>query len=331
MTATIQPSTDLDEIGPAKKKRNRQPMLMSAAAGRSVGAGRYLHLKLLAPILAFEGLFVVWPIIKGCLLALQQENFGTVSWVGLGNFRQLIHDPFFWAAIRTTFEFTGAMVVLWLTLGLGVALMMNWSFKGRGLARALLCIPWALPDIPTVLTFLIMLDPNFGIVNRFLSSVFGINHHILWADQANLAFVMILMMVAWKGFPFFGIVILASLQSIPNEYYEAAMVDGASTFRRFRSITLPVLTPTLTLLTLLAFIASFQQFSLIELSTGGGPGQDTTTLAIDIYSQAFQFFNYNYASAMGVVGLFLAVLCTIIFVVIEKKVIRRRFLQEGMG
>jgi multiple sugar transport system permease protein len=329
LTTITETPIQAPKVGPAKKQR--QPMLMSAAAGRSVGSGRYLHLKLLAPILIFEGLFVVWPIIKGCLLALQQTNYGKTSYVGLANFRQLWHDPFFWAALRTTLEFTLSMVVLWLFLGLAVALMMNWSFKGRGIARALLCIPWAVPDIPVVLTFLIMLDPNFGVVNRLASSVLGVNHHILWTDQANLAFLVIIFMTAWKGFPFFGLVILSSLQSIPDEYYEAAMVDGASVFRRFRSITLPVLMPTLTLLTLLAFIASFQQFSLIQLSTGGGPGQATTTIAIDIYQQAFQFFNYNYAAAMGVIGLFLAVACTIVFVIIERRIIRKRYLQEGMG
>jgi multiple sugar transport system permease protein len=243
----------------------------------------------------------------------------------------MIHDPYFWGSIRVTFEFTFSMVVVWLTLGLAVALLTNWSFKGRTLARGLLAIPWAIPDVPVVVTFAIMLDPNFGIINRIASVLFGVNHHIQWFSAADLAFISITLMIAWKGFPFFGLVILSSLQAIPDDLYEAAMVDGAGVFRRFRKITLPALYPTLSLLALLAFIFSFQQFTLIMLTTGGGPGQSTSTIAIYIYNTAFQYFNYNYAAAMGVAGLILAVIATVLFVVLERRVIRTRYLQEGLA
>ncbi|MGH2389683.1 MAG: carbohydrate ABC transporter permease, partial [Chloroflexota bacterium] len=119
------------------------------------------------------------------------------------------------------------------------------------------------------------------------------------------------------------------LQTIHDDLYEAARVDGAGTIRCFRSITLPALVPTLALLAILAFIFSFQQFSLIYLTTGGGPGTDTSTLAVLIYNQAFQFFNYNYASAIAVIALFLALLGTLLFIVIERTVIRRRYLEEN--
>ena len=198
------------------------------------------------------------------------------------------------------------MAGVWLVLGLAVALLMNWSFAGRGFVRALLAIPWAVPDIPVVLAFLIMMDPNFGILNRFATIIPGVHHHIQWFSAPTLAFIAIIMMVGWKGFPFFALIILSSLQTIPDDLYEAAEVDGAGAIRRFRSITFPALVPTLALLAVLAFIFSFQQFSIIYLSTGGGPGTDTSTLAVTIYLQAFEFFNYNYASAIAVVGLFLA-------------------------
>jgi multiple sugar transport system permease protein len=299
--------------------------------GRQAGLRSNLHLKLLAPILVFEGLFVVYPIIRGVILAFQQTNYGKTSWVGLANFRQMIHDPIFWASVRTTFEFTLAMVVVWLSLGLGVALLTNWAFKGRSLVRGILAIPWAIPDVPTVLTFTIMLDPNFGILNRIASWIPGVHHQIQWLTAPNLAFIAIITMVAWKGFPFYSLVILSSLQAIPDDLYEAAKVDGAGAFQRFRSITFPSIVPTLSLLAVLAFIFSFQQFTLIYLSTGGGPGQDTSTIAILIYNQAFQYFNYNYASAMAAVGLLLAVFGTVLFVVIERRVIRQRYLEGGLS
>jgi multiple sugar transport system permease protein len=284
---------------------------------------------LLVPVAGFEVLFVVYPIIRGVKLSLSRTQFGKTKYVGLANFRQMIHDPIFWSSIRTTFEFTLSMVLVWILLGLGVGLLLNWSFAGRGIARAILAIPWAIPDIPVVLTFTIMLDPNFGIINRFASWIPGVNHHIEWLSAPDLAFISIIMMVAWKGFPFFSLIILSSLQSIPEELYEAAKVDGAGVMARFRAITLPSLYPTLALLSVLAFIFSFQQFSIIYLSTGGGPGTDTSTLAVTIYNQAFQFFNYNYASAVAVAGLILAVIGTIVFIIFERRLARVRSMETG--
>ncbi len=306
--------------GPAEFK---VPGTYRGSAVNTIRRKRNVFPYLLAlPIVVFEGIFVIYPIIRGLLLSGQLTQFGKTSWVGLGNFRQMIHDPVFWQSIKTTFEFVFAMAGVWLVLGLAVALLMNWSFAGRGFVRALLAIPWAVPDIPVVLSFLIMLDPNFGILNRFATIIPGVHHHIQWFSAPTLAFVAIVMMVGWKGFPFFALILLSSLQSIPDDLYEAAEVDGAGAIRRFRSITFPALVPTLALLTVLAFIFSFQQFSIIYLSTGGGPGTDTSTLAVTIYLQAFEFFNYNYASAIAVVGLFLALVGTLLFIFVERRLTR---------
>jgi multiple sugar transport system permease protein len=301
-------------------------------AGRRAGRRRQspFPYALLAPILVFEVVFVVYPIIRGILLSFHQTSFGVTKFVGLAQYRQMWHDPVFWSSVRTTFEFTFAMTAVWITLGLAVAMLMNWSFPGRGFVRAILAIPWAVPDIPVVLTFAIMLDPNFGILNRFAAFIPGVNHHILWLSAPNLAFIAIIIMVGWKGFPFFSLILLSSLQSIPDELYEAARVDGAGPVRRFRSITLPALRPTLGLLGVLGFIFSFQQFSLIYLSTGGGPGTDTSTLAITIYNQAFEFFNYNYASAIAVVGLLIAVAGTVLYIFVQRRVANVRGL-EGVN
>ena len=284
---------------------------------------------LLIPILGFESLFVIYPIVRGMLMAFQTNTFGVTKWSGFYNFNLMLSDPIFWGSVRTTFEFTFTMVVVWLVLGLSLALLMNWSFKGRGIVRAILAIPWAIPDIPVILTFTIMLDPNFGILNRFAAWIPGVHHQIQWLSSPDLAFVAIVLMVAWKGFPFYALIFLSSLQSIPDDLYEAARVDGAGAIRCFRSITFPALVPTIALLAILAFIFSFQQFSLIYLTTGGGPGTDTSTLAVLIYNQAFQFFNYNYASAIAVVALILALFGTLLFIVFERTVVSRRFLVEN--
>ena len=160
----------------------------------------------------------------------------------------MLSDPTFWGSVGVTLKFTFSMVVVWLLLGLSVALLMNWSFKGRGLVRALLDAPWAIPDVPIVVTFSVMLDPNFGVINRFASWIPGVHHQIFWFSDSNLAFIAIVVMVGWKGFPFYALILLSSLQAIPDDLYEAARVDGASTLRSFWSITFPALVPTLALI-----------------------------------------------------------------------------------
>lgn len=284
---------------------------------------------LVTPFLAYESVFVFYPIIRGVILSFQSTNFGQTKWVGFSNFDQMVHDSVFWASVQTTAEFTVSMVAIWLVFGLVMALLMNWTFHGRTVVRAALALPWAMPDVPTVLTFTIMLDPNFGVLNRIAAWIPGVHHHIAWLTSPNLAFISVLGIVGWKGFPFFGLIILSSMQSIPEDFYEAARVDGAGAIRQFRAITLPSIKPTLALLAVLAFIFSFQQFTLIYVATGGGPGTSTQTLALLIYAEAFNYFNYNYAAAIGVIGLFGALVGTLVFITYQRRVTRARL--EDLG
>lgn len=287
-----------------------------------------LAYRLLIPIALFEGLFVLFPIVRGITMAFQFTRGGETYWVGLQNFGTMLGDPTFWGSIRVTFEFALCMVAIWLAFGMILALLMNWSFRGRGLFRALLAIPWAIPDVPIVLTFVIMLDPNVGVINLFASWIPGVhNHHIPWLSSPTLAFVAIVIMAGWKGLPFYALILLASLQSIPHELYEAARVDGASAWGRFRAVTVPGLTPTAALLVILAFIFAIQQFSMIYLTTGGGPGFDTATISVLIYLQAFEFFNYNYAAALAVAGLIMSIAGTSVFVVLDRTVLRRQYFE----
>ncbi|HEX4212461.1 MAG TPA: sugar ABC transporter permease [Candidatus Dormibacteraeota bacterium] len=286
-----------------------------------------LAYRLLIPIALFEGLFVLFPIIRGITMAFQFTRGGITYWVGLANFADMLHDPTFWGSIRVTFEFALCMIVIWLMFGVLLALLMNWSFKGRGLVRALLAIPWAIPDVPIVLTFVIMLDPNVGVINLFASWIPGVHHQIPWLSSPKLAFFAIVIMAGWKGLPFYALILLASLQSIPSELYEAARVDGAKAWGRFRAVTVPGLTPTAALLVILAFIFAIQQFSMIYLTTGGGPGFDTATISVLIYLQAFEFFNYNYAAALAVAGLVMSVAGTTLFVVLDRTVLRRQYFE----
>jgi multiple sugar transport system permease protein len=287
-------------------------------------SGNWLPYLLVVPILGFEGVFVIYPIIKGILTSFKSQQLGATGSFTGSNYSRMFADPVFWQVVRVTLIFTAVVVVLMLVVGLFIAMLLNWSFRGRGFVRGILAIPWALPDIPVVLTFLLMADPNFGILNRMAAWLPGVGHHNAFFTSSHLAFASIVVITVWKGFPFYALITLSALQAVPDELLEAARVDGAGAVRRFRSVVLPSITPTLCLLAVLAFIFSLQQFSLIYLTTGGGPGQDTTTLSIDIYNQAFQFFNYSYASAIAVVGLILSVIGTGLFVYIERRVVRSR-------
>lgn len=291
---------------------------------RSRGARRSVPYLLALPIVAFEGVFILYPIVKGFLSSFTSSRYGERGSYTLSNFDQMGHDHVFWQVLRVTVEFTVATVVVVLAVGLGVALLTNWAFRGRGLVRGVLAMPWAVPDVPTVLTFILMMDPNFGIINRMAAWLPGVGHHNAWLTSPHLAFVAIIVITTWKGFPFYALILLSALQAIPDDLIEAAMMDGAGPLRRFRAVTLPSIQPTLALLSVLAFIFAMQQFSVIYLATGGGPGSRTTTLAVQIYNEAFQFFNYNYASAIAVVGLLLSVVATTLFVVIERRIRRSR-------
>jgi multiple sugar transport system permease protein len=288
-------------------------------------SGGWLPYILVLPILAFEGVFIIYPIIKGILTSFKSQELGASGSFSAGNYTRMVHDPVFWQVLRITLVFTAVVVIGMLIVGLVIALLLNWSFRGRGFVRGVLAIPWALPDIPVVLTFLLMMDPNFGVINRMVSWLPGLGHHYAWLTDPHLAFASIVLITVWKGFPFYALITLSALQSVPDDLIEAAKVDGAGRIRRFRSVVLPGITPTLCLLAVLAFIFSLQQFSLIYLSTGGGPGQSTTTLSVLIYNQAFQFFNYSYASAIAVVGLILSIIGTALFVYIERRVVRSRW------
>lgn len=284
---------------------------------RSLGRRSFPYL-LVLPIVGYEAVFLLWPIVRGLQFSFSTRGAGH----GLGNYRRMLHDPAFWAVMRNTLVYTGLVIAFALLAGLGAALLMNRAFPGRTLSRALLTTPWAFPDVPTAVAFLWMLDPTFGVMNVFARLLPGVNSNPQWLNQQQLAMAMVVTITAWKGFPFYSLVILAALQSVPGELYEAARVDGATAWRRFWHVTLPHIAPTLSLLAVLASIFSLQQFTLIWLTTGGGPVNATETLAINIYQQAFRFFDFNYASALAAAGLVIAALAVFVFIWTERLVER---------
>jgi multiple sugar transport system permease protein len=289
------------------------------APARGLIDGRALPYLLVLPALALESVLILYPIVRGSLFSLEGP-----AGLGLDNYRFMLRDPDFWRMLGHTFVYTLAVDVAILIVALAMALLMNWSFRGRGVVRSILTVPWAIPDVPVAITFVLMLDPTFGVFNRLAHLLPWIGQNQQWLLSPTLAMAAVIIVTVWKGFPFYSLVLLAALQNVSDELYDAAKVDGAGPIGQFFHVTLPGIRDTIALLAVLAFIFSTQQFTLIWLITGGGPVDATTTLAPAIYLQAFRFYNFGYAGAFAVVGFLISALATAAFVVIQRRLAREQ-------
>lgn len=259
----------------------------------------------LAPAAIFILVFQVVPLVQEIFLSFTRTsllNPTHSTWVGLDNFSHIFGDKDFRRTLLTTFIYVIVCVVGAVGSGLAVALLLNKGFRGRGWARALVTIPWAAPGIAVALIATWMLNPDYGIVNRFLDAVgLGVPGGAI-LDSPTYALPAILATTIWQLFPFTSVVLLSALQSVPSDLTEAATVDGAGRWWTFRAVTWQVIKPTIGLLAILMTIWSLRRFELIWLMTKGGPVGATETLVIDLYSQAFDSKQLGSAAAIGMVG-----------------------------
>jgi multiple sugar transport system permease protein len=282
----------------------------------------YLPYLLALPIIIYESVFILIPIIQqvGSSFTSDVIGLGTVKFVGLANYNRLFHDAKFFNSLKVTLLFMLGTVVFAVGAGLLSAIIMNRNFRGRSVARTIITLPWAFPDLPTIIVFYWILNPNFGVINVFVRALLpGLTQNPKWLLDLNLALPLVVAIASWKAFPFYGLVTLAAMQSIPHELYEAAKVDGANPRQSFRYITLPALLPTLMLLGVLACIFAFRQFVLIFLATGGGPGRVTETLVISVYKTAFSAFDFSYGATIGVAGFIVVFAITLLFSYFQRR------------
>ena len=274
------------------------------------------------PIVLYEIALIVYPIIQGVLGSFQQIELAANSpptWVGLKNYQRMFSDPDFWKVMEVTLIFTVLVIVVAIGAGLATALLFNRTFRFRPLARAMLMLPWAFPEVPVVMIFVWILSPQFGVVNLLVRWIPGVTTNPQWLQVPSLAMAWVVLIASWKAFPFYSLVILAALQSVPQEIYEAAKVDGAGPLQLFWSITLPSISTTLELLIVLASIFSFKRFTIIYLMTGGGPSGSTETIVMRIFNTAFRFYDYSYATALGVAGFVVSLVIAIFFIILQTR------------
>jgi len=236
--------------------------------------------------LLFLAALVGYPFFYGILLSLEDRPVAQPgTFVGLKNFIADFHDPIFWRVAANTFIYTIAATLLKMVGGLGLALAMNQQFRLKNLVRALLLLPFIVPTVLSTVAWLWMLDPAFSVVNRILIE-FGVPRPgPSWLGNPVLAMVSIILINTWRGLPFYGITLLAGLQTVPPELYEAATIDGASGWQCFWFVTLPLLKPIILIVTLFSVIFTFADFQLVYVLTHGGPQNAThlfATYAFDI-------------------------------------------------
>ncbi|MBO1269196.1 carbohydrate ABC transporter permease [Arthrobacter cavernae] len=293
--AAARPSTRRDAPGGART---------STGIKRRFNAKTALTLlAFLAPAAIFVGIFTYYPMISGSQMAFRNWNLNDLSdtsWVGFGNFQSLFDAPEFWGIVRNTVIWVVGSLIPQVVIGFAVALFLKRRFRMRGAYQAMIFFPWAVSGFLIGMLFRWMFNAEFGVVNDLLMKAGLIDSPIPWLAEPGFAMTAIIIANIWYGVTFFAIMILAALQSVSDEMYEAAALDGAGKVRTFFNITLPSIATTLALTILLRVIWIFNFPDIIFAMTGGGPADQThiiTTYMIKITQEG----DYGKASALGLI------------------------------
>jgi len=269
--------------------------------GRSYGTEeRRLARLLLTPALAVIALVAAYPIGYAIWLSLTEYSVrvpGKWRFVGFDNYTKAFGTSEFWDSVKNTFIFTGISVSLELAIGLGMALAMHAAFKGRGLLRTVVLVPWAVLTVVSAITWRTLFEPDLGLAPVILDKI-GIAGNVVWLGQEGYAMAVMVLADVWKTAPFMALLLLAGLQVIPDDVYDAAKVDGATTWQRFRRITIPLLMPAILVALIFRTLDALRIFDLPYVLTGGANG--TTTLSLIAHQELTTNRLIGYGSALSV-------------------------------
>ena len=284
---------------------------------KSIMRKEWPGLMLIAPAYLLLGFTILYPTLQALWMSfhriiLTRPALGR-PFIGLENYRDVVTSPHFFHSIRISVIWTGTNLGVQIVLGTLVALLIHQEFRGRSLVRGVSLIPWITPSVVAYLTWKWMYDGQFGIINSILLQLGVIERSIVWLGNMNTAMGAVIFASIWKGTPFVVLMVLASLQSIPEDLYDAAKVDGAGMFDRFRHVTLPQILPTVIIAATLTTIFTFNNFNAIWLLTTGGPLRATEVLTIYVYRQAFHSFNLGTATAAGIIIFIILYMFVMIF------------------
>src|ERR1044071_271672 len=279
----------------------------------SSGSERALPFLLVAPTIIVLVALSIYPLIYAVKVSLQADSGEGVRWT-VQNFARLFKDDFFLSALAHTLVYAIIALTFEFLLGLGLAVLLNRKMRGRSFFRAALLAPMMLPSVVVGVVWRLMLNPNFGAINGTLQG-FGANTESLtWTASPTLAFASVILVDIWQWTPFIFLILLAGLQAIPEEPYEAALIDGSSAWQTFRHVTLPLLKPAILIALLLRTMDLLRVFDQIFILTEGGPGNATETISLYIYRTAFRFGDFGYAAAMSFVLLLLTNIISMLYI-----------------
>lgn len=299
-------------VGVKRKKTNKY--------SRSVGESRFIPYFFVGASTIYLILFTSIPLIRGfwfsftdsLLLAPSEGQF-----VGLANYRRILEDSAFYSSLWTTIVYTFLVVVGSVSLGIIAAIAINEKIPGRAIFRSMLTVPWAVPGVSVVLIYTWIYNYDSGVANQ-VTRALGIGQKG-WLLDPSLGMFAVTFASIWKVFPFIMLVVLAALQSVPEELREASQVDGADRFSAFKTVVIPHLMPTIRVASLLMTIWSIRRFEIIYLLTGGGPSGATNTIVINVYKQAFESSELGRAAALGILGLLLSLTVTVVYFIVDRK------------
>ncbi len=270
----------------------------AAAPRHRFNASTWVAAALLGPVAVVLLAMIVVPSIDLLFMSFTDASPGMeTKWIGLKNYAHILSDPEFRAALLRNVLFVVAVVALEMLVGIGIALLLENPVPLRGLWMALIVAPYAVSPIVAVVMWKYMLDPNFGVVNFMIGSA-GLTP-IAWFTSAGTSMAGIILIAVWKEFSFVTIVSFAALKAIPNDFVEAARIDGAVYGQVLRYIKLPMILPALSIVMMFRIIYTLREFAIVHTTTGGGPGTSTEILAIYLYKEAFRYLNFGVGAATG--------------------------------
>ena len=276
---------------------------------------RFVPYLMLAPALAFIFAFILYPLGLNFYTSFQHRVFTEPSgnrFVGLANYVSVATDPTFWLVLRQSAVWVTGSLAFQFLLGLALALLLNERFPARGLYRSLILSPWAISGVIIAIMWKWMYNPQVGVLNEILVRLGLTSHRLAFLADPSTALPAVIATNIWRGTPFFAVMLLAALQAVPKELYEAGEIDGTAPLQRFRFITLPMLRNLFMICSLLSMVFSLGDFVIIRIMTGGAPGDSTHVLATLAYRYAFQMGNVDWA-----VGTFMTALpITLLFIFI---------------
>ena len=282
---------------------------------------RQQGIMLILPAILVMGLFTVYPLFEGLRIAFTNANLlkEGVRYIGFQNFIRILSDEIFWISLYHSILLTMVVVLLQFVLGLILALAMNQKLPGMSLFKNVIMASWVIPVAATVILFKFMAQPDIGLINIVIRSLGIEDLNRYWLGDPDVALPFIMLLHLWRNVPFYGVAFLAAMQAIPQSLYEAADIDGANSWYKFRYITLPGIRSMVIVMVTIHVLWTFNNFDFVYLATGGGPVNATDILPVYVYRQCWSSYTVGYGASIGTVMLLMLMLYFIAFIKISEK------------